>query len=162
MRNILLFLIGILIVIVEGSITNYLQIADVSVNFLLIYMTIISLYLDELEVGLIGIGVGFIKDISIGSIFGVNALILATISYGVSSLKDKIYKNSYITVFALVFITSLVDSIINITLLGQIYQTYDMLSIVIKGIVTIPLVNSIGSLVFYFLFRKSILKLKRD
>ncbi|MGL4796726.1 MAG: rod shape-determining protein MreD [Paraclostridium sp.] len=162
MRNILLFLIGILIVIVEGSITNYLQIADVSVNFLLIYMTIISLYLDELEVGLIGIGVGFIKDISMGSIFGVNALILATISYGVSSLKDKIYKNSYITVFALVFITSLVDSIINITLLGQIYQTYDMLSIVIKGIVTIPLVNSIGSLVFYFLFRKSILKLKRD
>lgn len=162
MRNILLFLIGVLIVIVEGSITNYLHIADVSINFLLIYMTIISLYLDEMEVGILGALVGFIKDISIGSIFGVNALILATVTYGISHLKDKIYKNSYITVFALVFITSLVDSIINITLLGQVYQTYDMLSIVLKGIVTIPLVNSIGSLIFYFIFKKSILKLKRD
>lgn len=162
MRNILLFLIGVLIVIVEGSITNYLQISHVSINFLLIYMTIISLYLDEIEVGILGALIGFVKDISVGSVFGVNALVLATVSYGISHLKDKIYKNSYITVFAIVFITSLVDSIINITLLGQVYQTYDMLSIVIKGIATIPLVNSIGSLIFYFLFKKSILKLKRD
>lgn len=162
MRNIVLFLIGVLIVLVEGSITNYLQIADVSINFLLIYITIISLYLDEMEVGILGALVGFVKDISVGSIFGVNALVLATIAYGISHLKDKIYKNSYITVFALVFITSLVDSIINITLLGQVYQTYDMLSIIIKGIITIPLVNSIGSLIFYLLFKKSILKLKRD
>lgn len=162
MRNILLFLIGVLIVVVEGSITNYLQIAGVSVNFLLIYITIISLYLDEMEVGILGALVGFVKDISVGSIFGVNALVLATIAYGISHLRDKIYKNSYITVFALVFITSLVDSIINITLLGQVYQTYDMLSIIIKGIITIPLVNSIGSLFFYLLFKKSILKLKRD
>ncbi|MGL5712165.1 MAG: rod shape-determining protein MreD [Paraclostridium sp.] len=162
MRNVLLFLIGILIVIVEGSITNYLPIAGVSINFLLIYMTILSLYLDELEVGALATVIGFIKDISTGSIFGVNALILATISYSISHLKDKIYKNSYITVFALVFITSLVDSIVNITLLGQVYQTYDMMSIIVKGIVTIPLINSIGSLVFYFMFKKSILKLKRD
>lgn len=162
MRNIVIFLIGILIILVEGSITNYFQIADVSINFLLIYMTIISLYLDEIEVGILGILIGFVKDISVGSIFGVNALVLATISYGISHLKDKIYKNSYITVFALVFITSLVDSIINITLLGQVYQTYDMLSIVVKGIFIIPLVNSLGSLIFYLLFKKSILKLKRD
>ncbi|MBP3906421.1 MAG: rod shape-determining protein MreD, partial [Peptostreptococcaceae bacterium] len=90
------------------------------------------------------------------------ALILAIISYSISHLKDKIYKTSYITIFALVFITSLVDSIINITLLGQVYQTYDMMSIVIKGIVIIPLVNSLGSLIFYLLFKNSILKLKRD
>ena len=50
MRNILIFLIGILIIVVEGSITNYFQIAGSSINFLLIYMIIISLYLDEMEV----------------------------------------------------------------------------------------------------------------
>ena len=94
MRNILIFLIGILIIVVEGSITNYFQIAGSSINFLLIYMTIISLYLDEMEVGILGALIGFVKDISIGSIFGVNALILATISYSISHLKDKIYKNS--------------------------------------------------------------------
>ncbi|MCG4735069.1 rod shape-determining protein MreD, partial [Casaltella massiliensis] len=73
------------------------------------------------------------KDVALGSIFGVNALILAIIAYGISNLNDKIYKNSYITVFALVFITSLIDSIVNIVLLGTVYQTYDILHIFIKG-----------------------------
>ena len=58
MRNILIFLIGILIIVVEGSITNYFQIAGSSINFLLIYMTIISLYLDEMEVGILGALIG--------------------------------------------------------------------------------------------------------
>ena len=97
-----------------------------------------------------------------GSLFGVNALVLAVVAYGISNLTDKIYKNSYITIFALVFISSLIDSIVNIILLGSVYQTYDILTIFIKGICTIPLVNSIGSLIFYFVFKDSILKLKKD
>ncbi|MDO7204191.1 rod shape-determining protein MreD [Paraclostridium bifermentans] len=121
MKRILLFLIGVLIVIVEGSITNYVDILGVSVNFLLIYMTIISLYLDDIEVVTIAVLLGFVKDIALGSIFGVNALILAIIAYGISNLNDKIYKNSYITECALVFITSLIDSIVNIVLLGTVY-----------------------------------------
>ncbi|GAA0101184.1 MAG: rod shape-determining protein MreD [Paraclostridium bifermentans] len=162
MKRILLFLIGVLIVIVEGSITNYVDILGVSVNFLLIYITIISLYLDDIEAVTIAVLLGFVKDIALGSIFGVNALILAVVAYGISNLNDKIYKNSYITVFALVFITSLIDSIVNIVLLGTVYQTYDILHIFIKGICTVPLVNSIGSLIFYYIFKGSILKLKKD
>lgn len=162
MKRILLFLIGVLIVIIEGSITNYISIFGVSVNFLLIYMTIVSLYLEDIEAVTIAILLGFVKDIALGSIFGVNALILAVIAYGISNLKDKIYKNSYITVFALVFITSLIDSIVNIILLGTVSQTYDILNIFIRGICTVPLVNSIGSLIFYYIFKSSILKLKKD
>jgi rod shape-determining protein MreD len=162
MKRIVLFLIGVLIVIIEGSITNYIDFLGVSINFLLIYITIIALYLEDLESSIIAILLGFVKDIAMGSIFGVNALVLAVVAYGISNLKDKIYKNSYITVFALVFITSLIDSIVNIILLGMVYQTYDILNIFIKGICTIPLVNSIGSLIFYFIFKGSILKLKKD
>ncbi|WP_373598805.1 rod shape-determining protein MreD [Paraclostridium bifermentans] len=162
MKRIILFLIGILVIILEGSITNHIDILGVSINFLLIYITIISLYLEDIEAGILAILLGFIKDIAVGSVFGVNGLILGVIAYGISKLKDKIYKNSYITIFALVFITSLVDSIVNILLLGMVYQTYDIVTIFIKGICTIPLINSIGSLVFYFIFKGSILKLKKD
>lgn len=162
MKRVLLFLIGVLIVIIEGSITNHLSFLGVSINFLLIYITIISLYLDDIESGIIAILLGFVKDITLGSIFGVNALVLGVVAYGISKLKDKIYKNSYITIFALVFIASLIDSIVNIILLGMVYQTYDILTIFIKGICTVPLINSIGSLIFYFVFKGSILKLKKD
>lgn len=162
MKRILLFLIGVLIVIIEGSITNYVDFLGVSINLLLIYITIISLYLEDVEASILAILLGFVKDIAMGSLFGVNALVLAVVAYGISNLKDKIYKNSYITIFALVFISSLIDSIVNIILLGSVYQTYDILTIFIKGICTIPLVNSIGSLIFYFVFKDSILKLKKD
>ncbi|CEN75816.1 permease [[Clostridium] sordellii] len=162
MKRVLLFLIGVLIVIIEGSITNHISFLEVSINFLLIYITIISLYLDDIESGIIAILLGFVKDIALGSIFGVNALVLGVVAYGISKLKDKIYKNSYITVFALVFIVSLIDSIVNIILLGMVYQTYDILTIFIRGICTVPLINSIGSLIFYFVFKGSILKLKKD
>ncbi|CEN79661.1 rod shape-determining protein MreD [Paraclostridium sordellii] len=162
MKRVLLFLIGVLIVIIEGSITNHLIFLGVSINFLLIYITIISLYLDDIESGIIAILLGFVKDIALGSIFGVNALVLGVVAYGISKLKDKIYKNSYITIFALVFIASLIDSIVNIILLGMVYQTYDILTIFIRGICTVPLINSIGSLIFYFVFKGSILKLKKD
>lgn len=162
MKRVLLFLIGVLIVIIEGSITNHISFLEVSINFLLIYITIISLYLDDIESGIIAILLGFVKDIALGSIFGVNALVLGVVAYGISKLKDKIYKNSYITIFALVFIASLIDSIVNIILLGMVYQTYDILTIFIRGICTVPLINSIGSLIFYFVFKGSILKLKKD
>ncbi|MFR3558731.1 MAG: rod shape-determining protein MreD, partial [Paraclostridium sordellii] len=79
MKRVLLFLIGVLIVIIEGSITNHLIFLGVSINFLLIYITIISLYLDDIESGIIAILLGFVKDIALGSIFGVNALVLGVV-----------------------------------------------------------------------------------
>lgn len=97
-----------------------------------------------------------------GGIFGVNALILFAIGYGISFLKSKIYKESNITIFALVFITSLFDSMVNIATVIPVYNTHGILNVVIKGIVTIPLVNSILSLVIYNLFKTSILKLNED
>ena len=162
MKNFLLCLLGILIVIVESSITNYIDIFSVSFNLLIIYITIISLYLDEIYVSIIGIIIGFIKDMTVGGVFGVNALILFSIGYGISFLKSKIYKESNITIFVLVFITSLFDSIVNMVTVMPIYNTYGILNLVNKGIFIIPLLNSVLSLLLYNLFKTSILKLKED
>ena len=162
MKNFLLCLLGILIVIIESSITNYIDIFSVSFNLLIIYITIISLYLDDIHVSIIGIIIGFIKDITVGGVFGVNALILFAIGYGISFLKDKIYKESNITILVLVFITSLFDSIVNIVTSIPIYNTYGILNLAIKGILIIPLINSFLSLLLYNLFKTSILKLKED
>ena len=160
MKKVLLCLLGILLVLVEMSITNYIDIFNVSFNLLTIYITIISLYLDETDASIIGAIIGLVKDIVVGGIFGVNALILFTIGYGISFLKNKIYKESNITIFA--FIASLFDSMVNIVAVIPVYNTYGILNLVTKGILTIPLINSTLSVLLYNLFKTSILKLKED
>ena len=77
-------------------------------------------------------------------------------------LKNKIYKESNITIFALVFIASLFDSMVNIVAVIPVYNTYGILNLVTKGILTIPLINSTLSVLLYNLFKTSILKLKED
>ncbi|MFQ9287326.1 MAG: hypothetical protein ACLR3X_03930 [Intestinibacter bartlettii] len=46
-----------------------------TINIVLIYLVIISLYLDELESGIIGAVLGIILDSSVGGLFGSNGLI---------------------------------------------------------------------------------------
>ena len=162
MRKILLCLIGILSVLIEGSITNNINIFETSFNITLIYLTIIALYLDEIEVGIIGIIVGLMKDLLYGGIFGASSLSFFIISYGISYLREKIYKESYITIFTLIFITSVIDSIINLILNILMYKSYGLAVLAIKGIILIPLLNSLFSLVIYRIFKKYILKLKED
>ena len=74
MKKVLLCLLGILLVLVEMSITNYIDIFNVSFNLLTIYITIISLYLDETDASIIGAIIGLVKDIVVGGIFGVNLI----------------------------------------------------------------------------------------
>ncbi|MGL4911375.1 MAG: rod shape-determining protein MreD [Romboutsia sp.] len=162
MKKVLLCLLGILLVMVENSITNYLDIFNISFNIVIIYMTIISLYMDELEIGIIGAIIGLIKDITVCGIFGVNGLILFIIAYAISHLKDKIYKESSITIFALVFITSLFDSMVNIATVSQVFGTYTIGTLAFKGIVIIPIANSLLSILLYQMSKKSISKLKED
>ena len=131
MKKVLLCLLGILLVLVEMSITNYIDIFNVSFNLLTIYITIISLYLDETDASIIGAIIGLVKDIVVGGIFGV-------------------------------FIASLFDSMVNIVAVIPVYNTYGILNLVTKGILTIPLINSTLSVLLYNLFKTSILKLKED
>jgi rod shape-determining protein MreD len=142
--------------------TNYIKIFNVSANLLLIYVVIISLYLDDLEAGIIAMIVGLMKDIIMGSIFGLNALILFFIAYYISHIKQNIYKESYITIFALVFLASLFDSTINILTAFVVYNTYSIITLLLKGVVFIPILNSLLSLILYKIFKPNIYKLKQD
>ncbi|MGL5316283.1 MAG: rod shape-determining protein MreD [Peptostreptococcaceae bacterium] len=162
MKKVLLCLLGVLLVIIENSIVNYIDIFGISFNLVIIYMTVIALYTDELEVSIIGAIIGLIKDMTVGGIFGVNALILFAISYGISHLRSKIYKESRITIFALVFITSLFDSMVNIASVSLVYSSYGIINLVVKGVLIIPLINGLLSVILYSISKDSVLKLKED
>ena len=146
----------------ENSVTNYITIFGMSIDFLLIYATIISLYLDELEAGLICLLFGLFKDITIGGIFGINALIYFALGYVISYFSKKIYKESKVTIFTVVLITTIVSSLVNILASMVMYSSFTTIILMLKGIVALPILNSVASLLLYKLFEKSILKLKED
>ena len=60
MKKILLCILGFFIIILQNSIINYLSVFGMTINIVLIYLVIISLYLDELESGIIGAVLGII------------------------------------------------------------------------------------------------------
>ncbi|MBS5787618.1 MAG: rod shape-determining protein MreD [Clostridioides difficile] len=162
MKKVLLCLLGLLLVIVENSILNYINILGVSINLILIYIIFVSLYLDSLEGGIIAAIVGLLKDITVGGVFGINALILFVVAYVIGYMREKLYKDSYSTIFILVVLATMLDSILNIAMSSIIYHSYGLLTLVLKGLLIAPLTNGIVSLLLYRLSRKLVLKLKED
>ena len=162
MKKISLCLFGIAILILENSITNYISILGVTIDFLLIFLTIISLYMDEMESSIIGTIIGLIKDITVGGIVGVNALVYFAICYIVSYSRRKIYKESKVTIFTLILATTIFSSLINILASIVVYSSFTTARLIIRGIVILPILNSIMALILYKAFDKSILKLKED
>jgi len=162
MKRIYLSLLGITILILENSITNYISIFGVTIDFLLIFLTIISLYLDEFEIGIIGAILGLLKDITVGGIFGLNGLVYFLICYTISYSRKKIYKESKVTIFTLILATTIFSSVLNILASIVVYNSFTLTRLIIRGIVILPILNSIIALILYKAFDKSILKLKED
>lgn len=162
MKKVYLCLLGIAILILENSITNYISIFGVTIDLLLVFLTIISLYLDELESSIIGALLGLLKDISIGGIFGINGLIYFVICYIISYSRKKIYKESKVTIFTLILATTIFSSVINILSSIVVYSSFSIVRLMIRGIVILPILNSVIALILYKAFDKSILKLKKD
>lgn len=162
MKKVYLYILAIIILILENSITNYISIFGVTIDFLLIFLTIISLYLDELESSIMGAIIGLLKDISVGGIFGVNALIYFVVCYIVSYSRKKIYKESKVTIFTLILATTIFSSVINILSSVVVYSSFSVIKLMTRGIVILPILNSLMALILYRAFDKSILKLKED
>ncbi|WP_099187563.1 rod shape-determining protein MreD [Tepidibacter mesophilus] len=149
MKNIILILIGIFIIIIENSIVNYIDIFNMSLNICIVYVSIISLFVKRNEGALIGLILGLLKDILIGKIIGVNALIFFVIGYLYGILQDKIFKDSVTTILILAFFSSVFEFFINFLLLKSLFANEKILFSFIKGVIFIPVLNTVFALVIY-------------
>mgnify|MGYP001018766919 CR=1 FL=1 len=164
MKKILLCILGFFIIILQNSIINYLSVFGMTINIVLIYLVIISLYLDELESGIIGAVLGIILDSSVGGLFGSNGLIFFGLAYMVSYIKDKVYKESPIMIFTIILGTTFIYCGISFLLARVLYKTiYNVcqLTSIIK-IVVVPIINSLIGILVYKIFKKPILSLEEE
>ncbi|MBC2576083.1 rod shape-determining protein MreD [Peptostreptococcus canis] len=161
MKNFILFLIGILVIFIETFFTNYISVY-VSVNLLLIYCIFISLYLDKSSaLILVGI-VGLMSDLISGGITGLTPLLFLVISYFIFNIEKSIFKDNRLIVSLLVFVISIVYSIINAVVSAIFFVPTPLVVAFFKAIFLIPIVNTMIAFILFTLFQDKLINLREE
>ena len=161
MKNIVVFLIGLFLIFLEAFFTNHIS-SFLSIDLLLIYIILISLYMDKsyalIEVGLLGL----LSDLVVGGIVGVTALLFMAASYFISTVEKSIFKDKKLIVLFLVFVISIVYSIINAVVSAIFYVPVPLILVLLKGVILIPLLNVGVAFLAYSLFGDLLMKLREE
>ena len=161
MKNIVVFLIGLFLIFLEAFFTNHIS-SFLSIDLLLIYIILISLYMDKsyalIEVGLLGL----LSDLVVGGIVGITALLFMAASYFISTVEKSIFKDKKLIVLFLVFVISIVYSIINAVVSAIFYVPVPLILVLLKGVILIPLLNVGVAFLAYSLFGDPLMKLREE
>lgn len=161
MKNIMLFIIGGLIILIETFLTNFLS-PILSVNFLLVFIILVSLYYDKNYSLILGGILGLISDLVSGGIIGVTGVLFLAASYFISSVEKSIFKDEKKIICLLVFIVSLGFSLINGVVAAIFFLPPSLLVAISKILIIIPLLNSLVAFIIYTLFEDRLRKLRED
>ena len=161
MKKIVVFLIGLFLIFLEAFFTNHIS-SFLSIDLLLIYIILISLYMDKsyalIEVGLLGL----LSDLVVGGIVGITALLFMAASYFISTVEKSIFKDKKLIVLFLVFVISIVYSIINAVVSAIFYVPVPLILVLLKGVILIPLLNVGVAFLAYSLFGDLLMKLREE
>ncbi|WP_314496228.1 rod shape-determining protein MreD [Peptostreptococcus sp.] len=161
MKNIVVFLIGLFLIFLEAFFTNHIS-SFLSIDLLLIYIILISLYMDKsyalIEVGLLGL----LSDLVVGGIVGITALLFMAASYFISTVEKSIFKDKKLIVLFLVFVISIAYSIINAVVSAIFYVPVPLILVLLKGVILIPLLNVGVAFLAYSLFGDLLMKLREE
>ncbi|MDY2794392.1 MAG: rod shape-determining protein MreD [Peptostreptococcus porci] len=159
MKNIFVFIVGLIIIVLETFFTNYIG-AYFSVNILLIFVIFISLYIDR-SYSLIITGIlGLIGDLATGGIIGVTSILFLGTSYFLSSIEKSIFKDNKLIVSLLVFVVSIVYSILDVVTASIFFMPTPLLVGLLKSVIVIPISNTVVAYVLYTIFSDKLIRLR--
>ncbi|MCB6982887.1 MAG: rod shape-determining protein MreD [Peptostreptococcus sp.] len=161
MKNIMLFIIGVVILLLETFLTNFLN-ASVSINFLLVFIILISLYYDKNYSLVLGGILGLISDLVSGGIIGVTGVLFLATSYFISSIEKSIFKDDKKIICLLVYIVSVGYSLLNGVVSAIFFVPPSLFVALLKMIIVFPILNSLIAFVAYALFEDRLKKLRED
>ena len=148
MKNILYILAGLLILILEISITNDYPIFGVNIDLLLVYIVILSKNTDAKSNFIVASALGFLKDILIGLKFGTNIIILVLVSVLIRFTKDKIYEYRNIYPAVLIILGTVIQCL-GYFVVANIYYTGSDLSMFSLILFKKVILNCILGIVVY-------------
>lgn len=160
MKNITLFLVGVLLIFVEIFFTNFIF-SSVSVNLLLIFIIFISLYIDVNYSMILGALLGLLSDLLAGGIIGISACLFIGTAYFIANIEKTIFKDDRKIICLLVLLTSVVFSIINAVVAAIFFVSPPLLVGFIKAVIFIPAINTVVAYVAYTLFSERLIRLRK-
>lgn len=160
-RYLILFFIGLLIIFLETFFTNFIG-HYVSVNFLMIYIVFISLYIDKNNSLILAGILGILSDVVSGGIVGVTAILFLVISYFISVIEKSIFKDKIGIICLLVFVISIFYSIINAVFSAIFFIPTPIIIAAVKSLIIIPVANTIFAYIGYRIFGKKLKKLREE
>lgn len=146
MRILINILIAMILIIFQNSIINY---TPMNIDLLLCYMVYISIYSESYENIVLAILFGFLKDLSVENYFGITSFIWFFISYIIYKLKNRIFKDSEISIIFIITFSTLFQEFMYLVFLNE-YQR----NILQEGI-------NLGFLIIFNIVFATILNIKR-
>ncbi len=164
MKNIkylVLFLIGILIIFLETFFTNFIG-HFVSINFLLIYIIYLSLYIGQNSAMLLACILGILSDLVSGGIVGITAILFLVIAYFISVVEKSIFKDKVGIICLFVFLISVLYSLANAIFSALFFQATPIILVLVKGLIIIPILNTAFAYLGYKIFGEKLKKLREE
>lgn len=116
MKNVIFFVIGLFLILLEFLVLNRINLLPININLLLIYIICLSLFTDFDKALFFGLVFGTAKDFAIERIVGINALLFIFLSIGIHKLQQRVYKDKPLTPLFFNFISSFFYSILYVLL----------------------------------------------
>lgn len=155
MKYIYYLIISTLIYIVQSTLCNYIAIADIKPNLMLIFAVIMAFFMGSTDGLVIGIMVGLLHDCFFGHTIGSNLFLYGIIGYISGCLTEQFNKENIAVPMLLVLLATLLYNLgfylLNIVLKGYTsFSPYIILNILPEVIYNLILGFAIYLLVYYF------------
>lgn len=162
MKNVIAFFIGLLLIILDGTIFADMDIFSLSANVVLAYICIISIYSKKYEGIVVAVALGFMRDILYSRVLGLNALIFLFCAYFIYKIKDKIFSDSMMTIFVVVFFSTIAESLFSTIFLQDFLQSVDRMNYAVKYYLMYPFLNGFSGMILFLIMKKKIIKILFD
>lgn len=147
MKNVILFIIGLLLILWEFTVINSIDILPVNINLLLIYIVCISLFTELDKAIFLALVLGTMKDFAIERIVGINTLLLISLVIVIDRLQKRVYKDKPLTPLFFTFSSSFLYSVAYILIsklyLRSSFLILDTLPVVLQFVFFETLVGSL-------------------
>ncbi|GAW93321.1 rod shape-determining protein MreD [Calderihabitans maritimus] len=109
MRVILLIVLGVVSIVLETSLLNYLAVFGAKPDILLLIIVFMAIFYGSKTGTYIGVIYGLMEDLVIGRYIGLNALVRAFTGYLIGLGEKKFYKDNLLVPFVALFLATVVN-----------------------------------------------------
>ena len=120
---------------------NYVQLLGMKINWMLVFVIVMSFRFSKLTIPIVGILAGLICDAHSHGIMGLYGVSFFITTLIVIQIKKILYSNSFFTIGLVVSTMTIIESWISLTILGWFEPDLDKTSLMLNSILLLALLH---------------------